>query len=269
LANNLLGSRLKQHCCRRLLPFGAVWLVASCTLTDESFEPSYVSRVGGELSPDRANPALPASDEGEVNPLTDETNPEQNPGGAALDPGAPSGERPDVGSASETSDGEPRGDDADADAGAGPVDESSSGPDAAPFPSPPTPCSGDEFGSSCYQLFGEFVAWSIAEQRCVAWGGHLASVESPEEDEFISGWPALLGIPSADGSGVWLGGTDALIDGDFRWWDNSPLLVESWAPNQPDNGPGVDCVEKRNDGTALWYDRRCTDSLPFVCERPL
>jgi hypothetical protein len=108
----------------------------------------------------------------------------------------------------------------------------------------------------------------VAEQRCVDWGGHLASVESPEEDVFLDDWPAQLAIPFADGSGIWLGGTDAVLDGDFRWWDTSPLAFAGWAPNQPDNGVGVDCIEKRNDGSALWYDRRCTDPQAFVCERP-
>ena len=82
-------------------------------------------------------------------------------------------------------------------------------------------------------------------------------------------WPSALGIVDGEGSGIWLGGTDAARDGDFRWWDDSLLLFDNWAPNQPDNGAGIDCIEKRNDGTGAWYDQRCTDAHPYVCERPL
>ena len=108
----------------------------------------------------------------------------------------------------------------------------------------------------------------FSEARCIEWGGHLASVESPEEDAFIGAWPALLGVPLVDGSGLWLGGTDAASDGNFRWWDDRPLSFTAWASDQPNNGAGVDCIEKRNDTTQRWYDRRCTDVERYVCERP-
>lgn len=139
---------------------------------------------------------------------------------------------------------------------------------AAPPPSAPEPCPGVVFEGSCYELFDELLPWSEAEARCVAWGGHLASVESLEEDALLGAWPALLGVPLLDGSGLWLGGTDALRDGNFRWWDDRPLGFTGWAPDQPNNGPGVDCIQKRNDATQRWYDRRCTDGHRYVCERP-
>jgi hypothetical protein len=36
------------------------------------------------------------------------------------------------------------------------------------------------------------VSWDVAEQRCVDWGGHLASAGSPEEDGFLDAWPSAL-----------------------------------------------------------------------------
>ena len=138
--------------------------------------------------------------------------------------------------------------------------------DVAP---PGDPCTTLTFGGSCYELFDSFVSWDVAEQRCIAWGGKLASIESPEEDRALNGWPAELGIVSADGSGIWLGGTDAQRDGEFLWVDGSPFALQGWAPGQPDNGAGIDCIEKRNDGVGQWYDRRCSDALRYLCERPL
>lgn len=255
------------------MPAAAALLVSACTLTDDSFEPSPVSRVGGELSPDLPSPPASTPEDGEASPLPADTNAETLDG-VPLAPAAPGDDPRGASSASGSDDGISSGDDGRADAGASPapVEDGAldpSSPAAPVLPPPAAPCDGSEFGGSCYQLFPELASWTVAEQRCIAWGGHLASVESPEEDDFISGWPAILGIPVADGSGVWLGATDAALDGDFRWWDDGELRFESWAPNQPDNGIGVDCVEKRNDGTALWYDRRCADALAFVCERPL
>jgi hypothetical protein len=123
---------------------------------------------------------------------------------------------------------------------------------------------------SCFELFDSFAIWSAAEQQCVAWGGHLASIASTTENATIGAWwAAQLGLANADGSGVWLGGTDAQSDGTFAWVDGSPLGYVDWQPGQPDDGAGVDCIEQRNDGAAHWYDRRCTDALRYICERPL
>ena len=167
--------------------------------------------------------------------------------------------------------GEPDAGRSPSDAGTPPAE-----PDASPPPSaldagtPPSsaPCPGLVFEESCYEFFDEQLSWNEAEVRCVAWGGHLASVEASAEDAFIGAWPALLSVPLLDGSGLWLGGTDALAEGDFRWQDDRPLSFASWAPDQPNNGAGVDCIEKRNDATQRWYDRRCTDGERYVCERP-
>jgi hypothetical protein len=124
------------------------------------------------------------------------------------------------------------------------------------------------FEGRCYEFFDEQLSWSEAEARCTVWGGHLASVESSEEDAFIGAWPGLMGVAFLDGSGLWLGGSDALGDGDFRWSNGRALDFVGWAPDQPNNGAGVDCIEKRNDSTQRWYDRRCSDLERYVCEQP-
>jgi len=134
-------------------------------------------------------------------------------------------------------------------------------------PLPGEPCS-RVLGSSCYELFDELVSWDVAEQSCLAWGGHLASVESLEENEGLNPWLLELGITSVDGSGIWLGGSDSERDGEFLWVASSPFAFTGWAPAQPDNGAGIDCIEKRDDGAGGWYDRRCTDALRYLCERP-
>ncbi|HKO94368.1 MAG TPA: lectin-like protein [Polyangiaceae bacterium] len=261
-----------------------------CTFTSDEFSPSPVvvteaerpSGAGASALPElpaasTEGPA-PAFDPGEVEPpvhLVPGLD-EENAGGTRTgDEGA---EPLDAG-VDATAAG-----DAGRDAAAIPIDASTNARDASAPPnardagtppsepdasaSPNTPCPGLVFESSCYEFFAEQLSWDVAEERCVAWGGHLASVESLEEDAFLGAWPALIGIAFSDGSGLWLGGTDARTDGDFRWSDGRALSYEGWASDQPNNGPGVDCIEKRNDVTQRWYDRRCTDGERYVCERP-
>jgi hypothetical protein len=285
-------SRRDAHRCRRWLLLAAAWALSGCTLTDDAFEPDPVDRVGSELNPEPTGEPLPSPDEGA--PVSSRSNDEGS--GSSVgessgsgdsndsDEGSGNGEGSGLGSVPldppESGGDAPTGTNAGqgggqsgnerADAGVDP-DVGSDSPEVDTPPDPPVtpPCPGMEFGGSCYQVFAERAAWAVAEQRCLVVGGHLASVQSLQEDAFLDGWPAQLGLAVGDGSGVWLGGSDAAVDGDFRWWDGSPLSFVGWAPNQPDDGAGSDCIEKRNDGNGLWYDRRCSDALAFVCERPL
>jgi hypothetical protein len=249
-----------------------VALAASgCTLTSDPFDPGLVdpdgqSTLGARplVSPDESPDQTPDSTLGDGDPGDGDPTGTFDPGEGEdppvrLDPpGTGDGELGNTGQ--ETLDPEPNGV---ADAG------SSSAPDAGPPPVVVVPCEGSEFGGSCYEFVAQLVAWDAAEAACVAWGGHLASVGSPGEDAFLGGWPAELGLPPGNGAGIWLGGTDAEQDNIFQWSDGSPFLLNGWAQNQPDDGAGVDCVTKRNDFTTRWYDQRCTDLHPYVCEKPL
>jgi hypothetical protein len=283
-----------------------LWVLSGwgCTLTSGEFEPRPVAetetdRLGGAGAPpvpeqpagSTQRPA-PVLDPGEVEPpfnlAPEDLGDDQNAGGTragedgedsdALDAGVDAADAGDAGprgldASSVASDASTNGQDAgtngrdagvassEPDAGSTP-DE----PDASPPPS--VRCPGLVFEDSCYEFFADQVSWNVAEERCVAWGGHLASVGSLEEDAFLGVWPALVGIGFWDGSGLWLGGTDARSEGDFRWSDDRGLSYVGWAPAQPNNGPGVDCIEKRNDTTQRWYDRRCSDGERYVCERP-
>jgi hypothetical protein len=251
-------------------------------LTSEPFDPALVDRTQAAVAPDESGPSTPpppapGDDRSSAGPAPVDPGDDTGAGAATdgdaaedgsepvrLEPSDPNGDQ--LGTANGPQVG------ADADAGAGPSDpppELSAEPDAGGPEAVASTCSTQTFGASCYEVFAEPLSWVAAEARCVTWGGHLASVESPPEDTFLELWPAVLGLTPANGSGVWIGGTDAAQDGIFRWTDGSFVLVNGWAPGQPNDGAGVDCIEKRNDGTDLWYDQRCTDARPFICERPL
>lgn len=276
LGHELPRSKGKHR--RRWLPPSAGWILAAwtaaaqslaaCTLTAESFEPSPVDRTDAQLTPAEVSPApmsVQGSSSGAPTPSgAGEGVPDVRVDPAGVDSPAMDEERlgatPAPGSTASEGN-EVSNADADVDV------PDAGGTREGDATAPAEPCPSLTFGGSCYELFDEFVGWDVAEERCVAWGGHLASVESSEEDAFLGDWPAQLGVPAADGSALWLGGTDVALDGVFRWSDDTPLSYGGWAPNQPDNGVGLDCIAKRNDGTERWYDHRCTDALRYVCER--
>jgi len=254
----------------RWLLAGVTCAAAGCTLVADELDPTRVERT--ETSPESTGAPAPSPVQGE--PLA---------GRESALPTASSEDRegaPDVRTApTQTSALDTNGSSAvsgTADAGvpvtsavqadAGAVVDGGTG---VLVPPAEEPCTSRVLGGSCYELFAESVSWDVAEQRCVAWGGHLASIESADENEGLNTWPLELGITGVDGSGIWLGGTDVQRDGEFLWVVDGPFVVPGWAPTQPDNGAGLDCIEKRNDGAGGWYDRHCTDALRYLCERPL
>jgi C-type mannose receptor len=261
---------------------------SGCTLSSDEFEPTLADRIGSEssdVSDLLAPPAEEPAPSGVANAPVEETR-----SGEGVDSDTPLVTDGRVGPTDQAgnveTDPDPELDpnqglpDAGAEVVSAPLPSSTDAeatvtpPEPAPSEPEPEPCAGRVFAASCYQFVGELVSWPVAEQRCVDAGGHLASVESFEENAFLDGWPAELGLAAGSGVGIWLGGTDAVVDGNFQWSSNSPMGFTNWAPNQPDNGPdangvGVDCIEKRSDFTAAWYDRRCTELLPYVCETPL
>jgi hypothetical protein len=268
------------------LAASVVWAAAACTLTDKSFEParlddaetqSETSLPGAPSAPD----GLPLASQQSGLPATS-TNAEAEPDVRPLLTQMNTLEPSDVSDGTAADAGVTQLVDVERDAG---VVVEVVPPVVVPVVVPPVVappvvvppvvvppaelCTGLTLGASCYELFNSFLSWDAAEQQCVGWGGHLASIGSPEENAALDAWPAQLGLSTADGSGIWVGGTDAQSDGQFLWVDGSPFTLQGWAPGQPDNGAGIDCIEKRNDGAGQWYDRRCIDSLRYLCERPL
>lgn len=246
-----------------------VLLVAAtgCTLTTDPFDPSVVTPTRGESDSVESGllpgaPVLPGGDDPGGAPTPSGGLEETDPS-VPLDPASTGGGQ--LGAASSEDGTESSGR---SDAGVEVADATAAARPDAGAPPAPEPCPGLGYEGSCYAFFVEALPWVEAEARCVAWNGHLASVASPEEDAFLNVWPAMLGFPPFNGFGIWLGGTDVAGNA-FAWSDATPFAFTAWGPNQPDNGFGVDCIEKRNDGTARWYDQRCTDQLSFVCERAL
>ncbi|PZC73055.1 hypothetical protein B5X24_HaOG210143 [Helicoverpa armigera] len=126
-------------------------------------------------------------------------------------------------------------------------------------------------------------AWRQAEAECVRLGGHLASVLNERQQQIMD--QLLIHAPGAGVDDVyWIGATDAVHEGEFRWSDGLPFSYAHWFPGwrkhsgQPndDGTSGQDCVEARREfpprppaaDTFMWNDRGCREHNYFVCEKP-
>ncbi|XP_061259093.1 brevican core protein isoform X2 [Bos javanicus] len=72
----------------------------------------------------------------------------------------------------------------------------------------------DAFQGACYKHFSARRSWEEAENKCRMYGAHLASISTPEEQDFINNRYREY---------QWIGLNDRTIEGDFLWSDGVPL----------------------------------------------
>ena len=81
----------------------------------------------------------------------------------------------------------------------------------------------------CFHLSTDQRYHSDAETQCVSYGGHLASILSRAEQDFI-----FSAFNSEHSKEVWVGGVNFDQDDVWEWTDGSTFSFTNWASGEPD-----------------------------------
>ncbi len=118
---------------------------------------------------------------------------------------------------------------------------------------------GVETGVGVFSVVDGIFTWEQARVDAVAKGGRLATFGSAME------WQGALRAIGSDALvgriGIWIGATDQVEEGSWRWVTGEELTFQNWADGEPDNANDSDFADVA--GTELvaagkWYDRRST-----------
>jgi len=108
-------------------------------------------------------------------------------------------------------------------------------------------------GHSYYRSTGS-MTWTAARQACLNMGGHLVTVTTAAENSFIFNlWPS-----------GWIGLTDEVVEGQWRWVTGETYSYQSWNSGEPNNSGNEDYIQFVGGGR--WNDLNNSSSLPYVLE---
>ncbi|MDA7506338.1 hypothetical protein N9904_03475 [Akkermansiaceae bacterium] len=108
-----------------------------------------------------------------------------------------------------------------------------------------------------FQIIEGNFTWQEAKEDAEAKGGRLAVLDTQEKIDSISDQ-----LESFDGS-LWIGLTDEVNEGDWKWVNGEALTINNWWSGQPDNSRGVEdyghILWKAQDAARRWNDARGDD----------
>jgi hypothetical protein len=161
-------------------------------------------------------------------------------------------------------------------------------------PSPGNDCQCERLDTRDYRFCSDTVSFSVATVGCTSDKMRLVKIDDGVENGWLFS-TGLLHFPASNNqAGLWIGATDSVQEGQWRWVDTNKTLFwqgmnvdqggvavnaaySAWkrAPSseEPNNGNGMgaeNCGMIDINGPFVpddrWVDTQCTDLRPYACE---
>ncbi len=112
------------------------------------------------------------------------------------------------------------------------------------------------FNGHTYFMSNNSSTWAGANTAAQSVGAHLVTLTSLAESDFLPGTPRF-----------YIGLTDQLVEGAWKWVNNEPLSFTRWNTGEPNNVSNEDFVSMNQGGAnRLWNDENGTTGRRFVIE---
>lgn len=113
-----------------------------------------------------------------------------------------------------------------------------------------------------YELVEASMTWSAANTYAISQGGYLATITSAEELADVSNL-----IASGQKSSYWLGGTDEIIEGQWKWVTGEDFNFSNWNAGEPNNWGGNEDYLELLKSNGKWNDLPGSSQLGAVIEK--
>ncbi len=125
------------------------------------------------------------------------------------------------------------------------------------------PSGAKEYKGHTYYVYKSDYTWAQAKKACEKKGGHLVTITSAKENEFVRDLISKTNISRA-----WLGASDSEKEGTWKWVTGEKFSFSSWSSGRPDNYNGNEdyLTEYYYNGTWDDYANETTNVQGFVCE---
>ncbi|XP_041817961.1 CD209 antigen-like protein B [Chelmon rostratus] len=134
------------------------------------------------------------------------------------------------------------------------------------------------FENKCYYFSTRMLTWSSSRAWCQTQGGDLLIVDSEAEQSFV--FESSRAVEQS-GSRLWIGMTDAEVEGEWLWVDGSSVasraqywLSRAGTGTEPDDWKlddplGEDCghIDTSENALKSWMDGSCTIPYRWICEK--
>lgn len=125
---------------------------------------------------------------------------------------------------------------------------------------------GTKIHLKCFLAFSETKTYHEASESCISQGGTLSTPQSGEENDALYDY-----MRKSIGSEVeiWLGLNDMAAEGKWVDMTGGPVRYKNWETEittQPDGGKLENCAALSGAAIGKWFDKRCKDQLPYVCQ---
>ncbi|XP_048766466.1 perlucin-like protein [Ostrea edulis] len=125
-----------------------------------------------------------------------------------------------------------------------------------------------EFNGECLYFSHDKHTWADSAAKCHAFNkSYMVTVDNQQKADYIN--MLLSTYHHFHQIGFWLGGTDYIKEGEWRWSETGTDIgsFNQWGPGYPDGNHSHDCMlQNFNGDNSMWIDTNCARPHYYICE---